>query len=61
MGLGKTFVGAEKAKQLDAQFTLLVCPKSLIDIWKRHFETYYDEMIVYDLTTWTDEDWDEKL
>ena len=59
MGLGKTFVGAEKAKQLGAQFTLLVCPKSLIDTWRKHFETYYGDMIVYDLTTWTDEDWEE--
>lgn len=61
MGLGKTFVGAEKAKQLGAQFTLLVCPKSLIDIWAKHYQTYYEDVIVYDLTKWTDEDWGEKL
>lgn len=57
MGLGKTFVGAEKAMQLSQKVTLLICPKSLIDIWKKHFETYYENAQVHDLTVWKEEDW----
>lgn len=41
MGLGKTFVGAEKAVQLCrqklARITLVVCQKSKVDDWINHF------------------------
>ena len=58
MGLGKTFVGSEKAMNLEIDI-LLVCQKSKIDDWKRHFFEYYidkskcDESGAwcYDLTT----------
>jgi SNF2 family DNA or RNA helicase len=36
MGLGKTFVGAEKARQLEKPVTLIVCQKTKIDDWARH-------------------------
>ena len=40
MGLGKTFVGAEKAMSLNKDI-LIVCQKSKIDDWKEHFFKYY--------------------
>lgn len=40
MGLGKTFVGAEKAMSLDKDI-LIVCQKSKIADWKEHFFKYY--------------------
>ena len=57
MGLGKTFVGAEKAISLNKDI-LIVCQKSKIADWKEHFFKYYidkmkcDESGVwcYDLT-----------
>ena len=33
MGLGKTFVGSEKMKQLGAKVNLVICQKSKIDDW----------------------------
>lgn len=58
MGLGKTFVGSEKAISMDAEIILVVCQKSKIKDWIEHFFTYYidkkkcDESGVwcYDLT-----------
>lgn len=41
MGLGKTFTGAEKMKQLDCKVNLLICQKSKIDDWIEHFFEYY--------------------
>lgn len=49
MGLGKTFVGSEKMKQLDEHINLVVCQKSLIQTWIDHFKTYY-KVWVYNLT-----------
>ncbi len=40
MGLGKTFVGSEKAVSLDEDI-LVVCQKSKIADWMNHFFTYY--------------------
>lgn len=48
MGLGKTFVGAEKAMQYDNAI-LCVCQKSKIADWKEHFEKFYNRP-VFDLT-----------
>lgn len=48
MGLGKTFVGSEKAASF-SQKILLVCQKSKIKDWIEHFKTYYD-FPVLDLT-----------
>lgn len=58
MGLGKTFVGSEKAMNLEIDI-LLVCQKSKIDDWKMHFFEYYIDKMkcdesgawCYDLTT----------
>ena len=46
MGLGKTFVGAEKLKQLDAYISLIICQKSKIDDWIKHLKKYYNFKIV---------------
>jgi len=45
MGLGKTFVGSEKLKQLGCRINLLVCQNSKIDDWKEHFEKYYTYIV----------------
>lgn len=41
MGLGKTFVGAEKMIQLGASVGLVVCQKSKVQDWIDHFKKYY--------------------
>ncbi len=51
MGLGKTFVAGEKAKEIDKP-VLVVCQKSKIQDWKEHFQTHYDlpvAVVNYDL------------
>lgn len=50
MGLGKTFVGSEKMKQLGAKVNLVVCQKSKVNDWVEHFVDYYGEYFTYDLT-----------
>jgi SNF2 family DNA or RNA helicase len=40
MGLGKTFVGAEKAMNMGTDI-LIICQKSKIHDWIEHFFTYY--------------------
>lgn len=58
MGLGKTFVGSEKAMSLDKDI-LIVCQKSKIADWKEHFFKYYIDKMkcdesgawCYDLTS----------
>lgn len=50
MGLGKTFVGAEKMHQLGAKVNIVVCQKSKIDDWVNHFKTYYPEYDTLNLT-----------
>ena len=49
MGLGKTFVGAEKLMQLGAKVNLVVCQKSKIDDWVKHFIKNY-RCTVFDMT-----------
>ena len=51
MGLGKTFVGSEKLKQLGAKVNLVVCQKSKVQDWVYHFRTYYPEYKTYDATS----------
>lgn len=43
MGLGKTFVGSEKMKQLGGRINLVICQKSKVDDWVNHFSKYYSE------------------
>ena len=50
MGLGKTFVGAEKMYLLNNDVNLVVCQKSKIDDWLDHFEKYYLDYEVFNLT-----------
>lgn len=58
MGLGKTFVGAEKAMSLNKDI-LIVCQKSKIADWEEHFFKYYIDKMkcdesgawCYDLTS----------
>lgn len=49
MGLGKTFIGSEKLKMLDASYNLVVCQKSKVADWIEHFTKYYNYKI-FDLT-----------
>lgn len=50
MGLGKTFVGSEKAMTLNKDI-LVICQKSKIEDWKQHFIEYYSlQIVVFDLT-----------
>lgn len=41
MGLGKTFVGSEKAMSYNNQ-VLVVCQKTKVDDWVDHFKEFYD-------------------
>ena len=41
MGLGKTFLGAEKAVQLGSNVILVVCQKSKVQDWIDHFKEQY--------------------
>lgn len=50
MGLGKTFVGAEKVYLLNNDVNLVICQKSKIDDWVEHFNTFYPDYSVFDLT-----------
>lgn len=50
MGLGKTFVGAEKLVQLNADSNLVVCQKSKVQDWVEHFKVHYPNVTVRDLT-----------
>lgn len=42
MGLGKTFTGSEKMRELDAKVNLIVCQKSKVQDWIDHFRDYYE-------------------
>lgn len=50
MGLGKTFVGSEKMKQLGAKVNLVVCQKSKVEDWVEHFLEHYPAWYTFDLT-----------
>lgn len=52
MGLGKSFVGSIKLKQLDESINLVVCQKSMIPMWMNHFNSYDDfkDFTTFDLT-----------
>lgn len=58
MGLGKTFIGAEKMIRFHTEENLLICQKSKIKDWREHFAKYYKyDISAYDLTDkkqWTD-------
>lgn len=50
MGLGKTFVGSEKAMSFDEPVILVVCQKSKIHDWIQHFFKNYEDIGINDLT-----------
>ena len=50
MGLGKTFGGSEKMRELGTRVNLVICQKSKIQDWKDHFEKYYSHVLRFDLT-----------
>lgn len=41
MGLGKTYIGSEKIKQLNNKINIVICQKSKINDWIEHFKTNY--------------------
>ncbi|WP_207669187.1 SNF2-related protein [Natranaerovirga pectinivora] len=48
MGLGKTFLGSEKMRELNTPYNLLICQKSKVNDWAEHFKNYYDyEVMIY--------------
>lgn len=49
MGLGKTFIGAEKSLRLGLD-VLVVCQKSKLQDWLEHYQTYYPDFKLYDLS-----------
>lgn len=60
MGLGKTFIGSEKAISLHKNI-LVVCQKSKVDDWIDHFTEYYElsnDAMIYDCTMWDKGDWE---
>ena len=50
MGLGKTFIGSEKLKELNNPINLVIVQKSKVDDWVEHFKEHYPLYIIYDLT-----------
>lgn len=50
MGLGKTFVGAEKLIQLGSKINLVICQKSKIQDWIDHFIDVCKISYIYNLT-----------
>lgn len=50
MGLGKTYVGSEKMKELGYGVNVVICQKSKIDDWTKHFRDHYGHVKVFDLT-----------
>lgn len=49
MGLGKTFVGSEKMKQLGKRINLVICQKSKVQDWVDHIHEHY-KILPYDFT-----------
>ena len=46
MGLGKTFTGAEKMKQLNGRVSLIVCQKSKVKDWYDHIDNNYHKCVI---------------
>ena len=59
MGLGKTFIGSEKAMMFDSDI-LVICQKSKVEDWCDHFFNEYEGIAVIDLTNKKDFDAFEK-
>jgi SNF2 family DNA or RNA helicase len=50
MGLGKTFGGSEKMLEYGNDTNLVICQKSKVNDWVKHFKDQYPDMPVWDLT-----------
>ena len=46
MGLGKTYVGSEKMREVNTPYNLVICQKSQVAYWVNHFKTYYDYNVI---------------
>lgn len=58
MGTGKTYTGSETLYNFSARVNLVVCQKSKINDWVKHFEKYYyPDVFAYDCTRWKKNDW----
>lgn len=60
MGLGKTFVGSEKALKLNSRVNLLVCQCSKVQDWIEHMTENYAMnhcWMIYDMTKKNEFDW----
>ena len=60
MGLGKTFVGSEKALKLNSRVNLLVCQCSKVQDWIEHMTENYTMnhcWMIYDMTKKNEFDW----
>jgi SNF2 family DNA or RNA helicase len=57
MGLGKTFVGSEKAVRMERKINLVICQKSKVQDWVDHFKTHYPYYKAFDLTDKKTQDW----
>ena len=60
MGLGKTFVGSEKALTLNSRVNLLICQCSKVSDWIDHMVENYAMnhcWMIYDLTNKKEFDW----
>lgn len=51
MGLGKTYIGAEKMVRLGAKVNVVICQKSKVNDWIDHFRKNYPQFTVYDATS----------
>lgn len=49
MGLGKTYLGSEKMKELGNKKNLVIVQKSKIEDWTEHFKEFYPEYKLYNL------------
>lgn len=61
MGLGKTYVGSEKMRELHEKVNLVVCQKSKVQDWIDHlvYNLYErDFTMIYDCTKWKKDDWE---
>lgn len=50
MGTGKTWVGSEKLMSFNNTLNLVVCQKSKVNDWLKHFEENYRNVQVFNLT-----------
>lgn len=51
MGLGKTFVGSEKMKEMNTFQNVVICQKSKVQDWVEHFKEHYSgDYLILNLT-----------